>query len=106
MQSNNKSVLADQKLTCLSLSDGFHRMDLLLLVLILLNLVEMAHHVDLSAIQNYVRNKCYPAEISGKKGDKANFRRDSHNFSVTDGQFSYNGKRSVFFLLFWEPGIF
>ena len=55
----------------------------------------MAHHVDLETIENYVRNKCYPAEISGKKGDKANFRRACRKFSVINGQFIYKGKRAV-----------
>ena len=37
-------------------------------------------HVDLRNIENFVRNKCYPGDISKDKGKKPNFRKSCKNF--------------------------
>ena len=55
----------------------------------------MTYHVDIKKIENYVRTKCYPAEIKGDKGKKCNFRRACKKFSIINGQLMYMEKRLV-----------
>ena len=50
------------------------------------------NHVDLSLIEECLRNKIYPNKVVGK-GDRANFRRASKTFSIVDGRFMYKEKR-------------
>ena len=54
----------------------------------------MAHHVDLKAIENYIRTKQYPEEIRDK-GQKANFRRATKNFSLQNGIFCKDGRMVI-----------
>ena len=43
------------------------------------------NHVDLTLVENYLRNQKFPDGIS-TKGDKANFRRACKKFSVANEQ--------------------
>ena len=55
-------------------------------------------HVDLKAIEAYVRDKKYPENIAKKdKGKKANFRKACKNFDIVDGHLAYKNKRRVIF---------
>ena len=54
----------------------------------------MAHHVDLKAIENYIRTKQYPEEIRDK-GQKANFRRATKKFSLQNGIFCKDGRMVI-----------
>ena len=54
-------------------------------------------HVDLRKIENFVRSKCYPEDISKDKGKKANFRKSCKNFKIVDGYLTYKGRRRVIF---------
>ena len=54
-------------------------------------------HVDLRKIENFVRNKCYPEDISKDEGKKANFRKSCKNFKIIDGHLTYKGKRRMIF---------
>ena len=49
-------------------------------------------HVDLIAIENYLRRKKYPNDTSAKV-DKANFRRACKKFNLVTGQMMYKGNR-------------
>ena len=51
-------------------------------------------HVDLNAIENYLRHKKYPDGTSAK-GDKARFRRACKKFNLVNGQMMYKGNRFV-----------
>ena len=51
-------------------------------------------HVDLRKIENFVRRKFYPEDISKDKGRKANFRKSC---KIVDGHLTYKGKRKVIF---------
>ena len=65
-----------------------------------INFREMASnkHFDLRKIENYVRSKCYPEDISKDKLKKANFRKSWKNFKIGHGHhLTNNGKRKVIF---------
>ena len=53
-------------------------------------------HVDLSSIENYIRNKTYPEKLKDK-GRKANFRKACKKFTITDSHLTYKAKRRVIF---------
>ena len=55
----------------------------------------MAQHINLTDIENYVRNGTYPVYAKVSKGAKANFRRASKKFSIINGQFLFQQKRYV-----------
>ena len=57
----------------------------------------MATHVDLKAVEEFLRNKTYPKCILKDKGKKSNFRKACKNFSMNNGNFMYKGKRRVVF---------
>lgn len=55
-------------------------------------------HYDLRKIENYVRGKCYPEDISKDKLKKANFRKSWKNFKIGHGHhLTTKGKRKVIF---------
>ena len=54
-------------------------------------------HVDLRKIENFVKSKCYPGDISKDKGNKANFRKSCKNFKIVDGHLTYKRKIRVIF---------
>ena len=54
-------------------------------------------HVDLIKIENFVRSKYYPEDVSKDLGKWANFRKSCKNFTIVDGYLTYKGKRSVVF---------
>ena len=58
--------------------------------------IKNTKHVDLNAIENYIRNKTYPEKIKDK-GQKANFRKSCKYFSIVDGHLTYKEKRRVIF---------
>ena len=39
-------------------------------------------HADLRKIENVVRSKCHPEDISNDKGKKANYRKSCRNFKI------------------------
>ena len=51
-------------------------------------------HVDLRKIENFVRSKYYPEDISKDKEKKTNIRKPSKNFKIVD---AYKGERRVTF---------
>ena len=53
-------------------------------------------HVDLRKIENFVRNKYCPEDISKDKGKRANFRKSFKNF-IVDGYLTCKGKSRVIF---------
>ena len=52
----------------------------------------MATHVDLKAVEKFLRNKTYK-----DKGKKSNFRKACTNFSIVNGDLMYKEKRRVVF---------
>ena len=46
-------------------------------------------HVDLGKIENFVRSKYYPEDISKDKGKRANFRKSWKNFKIVDTKGTY-----------------
>ena len=46
-------------------------------------------HVDLRKIENLVRSKCFPKDISKDKGKKAHLRKSWNNFKIGDGYLTY-----------------
>ena len=55
-------------------------------------------NVDWRKIENFVRNKCYPEDISKNEGKKANFRKFCKNFKIVDWHHvTYKGKKRVIF---------
>ena len=54
-------------------------------------------HVDLRKIENFVRSKYYPEDISKDEGKKASFRKTCTNFKIVDGHLPYKGKKRVTF---------
>ena len=57
----------------------------------------MATHVDLKAVEEFLRNKTYPKGILKDKGKKSNFRKACKNFSIVNGDLMYKEKRRVLF---------
>ena len=57
----------------------------------------MATHVDLKAVEEFLRNKTYPKGILKDKGKKSNFRKACKNFSIVNGDLMYKEKRGVVF---------
>ena len=57
----------------------------------------MATHVDLKAVEEFLRNKTYPKGILKDKGKKSNFRKACKNFSIVNGDLMYKEKRRVVF---------
>ena len=57
----------------------------------------MATHVDLKAVEEFLRNKTYPKGILKGKGKKSNFKKACKNFSIANGDLMYNKKREVVF---------
>ena len=55
------------------------------------------HHVNLKAVEEFLRRKIYSKEIAKDKGKKANFRRTCKNFSIKDGELFYKKSRKVIF---------
>ena len=49
-------------------------------------------HVDWRKIENVVRSKHYPEDISIDKGKRGNFRKSCKNFNITDGHLTYKEK--------------
>ena len=47
---------------------------------------------DLRKTENFVRSKCYPANILKDKGKKANSRKSCKNFKIVDRHLTYKGK--------------
>ena len=47
-------------------------------------------YVDLKKIENFVRIKCYPEDVSKNKGKKANFRKSCKSFKIGDGHLTFN----------------
>ena len=55
-------------------------------------------HIDLKKIENFVRSKYYPGDISEDKGKKAEFRKSCKNFKIVHGHhLTYKGKRRMAF---------
>ena len=54
-------------------------------------------HVDLKVVEEFLRRKTYPTEISKDRGKKANFRRNCRNFSLKSGELYYKDSRKVIF---------
>ena len=46
---------------------------------------KMMTHVDLKAVEEFLRNKTYPKGILKDKGKKSNFRKTCENFSIVNG---------------------
>ena len=57
----------------------------------------MATHVDLKAVEEFLRNKTYPKGILKDKGKKSNFRKACKNFSIVNGDLMYKEKQRVVF---------
>ena len=57
----------------------------------------MATHVDLKAVEEFLRNKSYPKGILKDKGKKFDFRKECKNFSIVNGHLMYKEKRRVMF---------
>ena len=53
--------------------------------------------MDLKVVEEYLRRKVYPEEISKDRGKKANFRRTCKNFSPKNGELFYKDSRKVIF---------
>ena len=53
--------------------------------------------VDLRKIENFVKSKYCPENISKDKEKRANFRKSCRNFKIVDGHLSYKEKRRVIF---------
>ena len=58
---------------------------------------KMMTHVDLKAVEEFLRNKTYPKGILKDKGKKSNFRKACKNFSIVNGDLMYKEKRRVVF---------
>ena len=65
----------------------------------------MATHVDLKAVEEFLRNKTYPKGILKDKGTKSNFRKACKNFSIVNGDLTYKEKRRVVFEVERRTGI-
>ena len=57
----------------------------------------MATHVDLKAVEEFLRNKTYPKGILKDKGKKPNFRKACRDFSIVNGDLMYKEKPRVVF---------
>ena len=57
----------------------------------------MATHVDVKAVEEFLRNKTYPKGVLKDKGKKSNFRKAWKNFSVINGDLMYKEKRRIVF---------
>ena len=55
----------------------------------------MKTHVDLKAVEEFVRNKTYPKGILKDKGKKSNFRKACKNFRIVNGDLMYKEKQRV-----------
>ena len=54
-------------------------------------------HVDLKVVEEFLRRRIYPKNISKDKGKRANFRRTCRNFSLKNGELFYKDSRKVIF---------
>ena len=52
----------------------------------------MVKHVDLKAVEEFLRNKTYPKGILKDKGKKSNFIKACKNFSIVNGDLMYKEK--------------
>ena len=59
--------------------------------------IKLATHVDLKAVEEFLRNKTYPKGILKDKGKKSNFRKPCKNFSIVNGDLMYKEKWRVVF---------
>ena len=57
----------------------------------------MTTHVDVKAVEEFLRNKTYPKGILKDKDKKSNFRKVCKNFSIVNGNLMYKEKRRVVF---------
>ena len=57
----------------------------------------MATHVDLKAVEEFMRNKTYSKGILKDKGKESNFRKACKNSSIVNGDLMYKEKRRVVF---------
>ena len=57
----------------------------------------MVTHVDLKAVEEFLRNKTCPKGILKDKGKKSNFRKACKNFRIVNGDLMYKEKRRVVF---------
>ena len=57
----------------------------------------MATHVDLKAVEEFLKNKTYPKGILNDKGKISNFRKACKNLSIVNGDLTYKEKRRVVF---------
>ena len=57
----------------------------------------MGTHLDLKAVEEFLRNKTYPKGILKDKGKKFNFRKACQNFSIVNGDLMYKEKQRVVF---------
>ena len=51
--------------------------------------------VDLKVVEDFLRRKVYPKNISKDRGKKSNFRRTSGNFSLKNGELFYKDSRMI-----------
>ena len=51
-------------------------------------------HVDLRKIENIIRSKCYPKDISKDKRQLIS-ENPCRNFKIVDGHLSYEGKKVI-----------
>ena len=54
-------------------------------------------YVDLRKIENFVRIKCYPEDVSKDKGKKANFRKSCKSFKIGAGHLTFNTTIPLYF---------
>ena len=57
----------------------------------------MVTHVDLNAVEEFLRNKTYPKGVLKDKGEKINLRKACKSFSIVSGDLMYKEKRRVVF---------
>ena len=57
----------------------------------------MATHMDLKAVEEFLRSKTYPKGILKDKGKKSNFRKACKNFSIVNGDLMYKEKRCLIY---------
>ena len=51
----------------------------------------------LRKIQNFVRSKYHPENISKNEGKRADFQKSFKNFKIVDGHLIYKGKKRMIF---------
>ena len=53
--------------------------------------------MDLKVVEEFLRRRIYPKNISKDKGKRANLRRTCRNFSLKNGELFYKDLRKVIF---------